>query len=83
MKRFSLPLLLSLFSLVIIAGNVEKIYTFSNYKIEQNGSCQSISLSQTMLAGLIGEPMLPYHQVALMLPPGEKATSIQIAGTEK
>ena len=35
-----------------------------------------------MLAGLTGEPMLPYHQVALMLPPGEKAVSLWITGEE-
>jgi len=35
-----------------------------------------------MLAGLIGEPMLPYNQVAMMLPPGEKAIEISITGEE-
>jgi hypothetical protein len=64
----------------LFAGNVEKVFTFSQIKIEQNGLYQTIKLDGTMLAGLNGEPMLPYHQIAMMLPPGEKATSIHIQG---
>jgi hypothetical protein len=63
-------------------GNVEKVYTFSKVTIHPNGQYQSVMLDHTMLAGLAGEPMLPYHQVALMLPPGEKAISITVTGEE-
>jgi len=66
----------------LVAGNIEKVFTFSQVKIVQNGQHQSVLLDNTMLAGLTGEPMLPYHQVALMLPPGEKAVDIQITGEE-
>jgi hypothetical protein len=64
----------------IFAGSVEKTFTFSKAAIGQNGRYQTITLDGTMLAGLNGEPMLPYHQVAMMLPPGEKAISITVVG---
>ncbi len=80
MKNFAVTFFLSLFFLGLFAGNVEKVFTFSKVTIGQNGQYQTISLDNTMLAGLHGEPMLPYHQIALMLPPGEKAVSIQIMG---
>jgi len=67
-------------TLGLFAGNVEKVFTFSQVRIGQNGVYQSVTLDHTMLAGLNGEPMLPYHQVAMMLPPGEKAISISIVG---
>ena len=66
----------------LMAGNVEKVFTFSQFNVVQNGQHQSVTLDHTMLAGLIGEPMLPYHQVAVMLPPGEKAIAIRITGEE-
>ncbi|MFZ4521743.1 MAG: C25 family cysteine peptidase [Bacteroidales bacterium] len=64
----------------IFAGNVVKTFTFSQVKIEQNGQYKSVILDNTMLAGLHGEPMLPYRQIAMMLPPGEKAISVKVTG---
>ena len=66
----------------LFAGQVEKTYSFSQVSIVQKGNYQVITLDNTMPAGLQGEPMLPYRQVALMLPPGEKAVSMQIIGEE-
>jgi hypothetical protein len=80
MKKSIVSLVFSLLLVTMFAGNVEKTFTFSQVKIEQNGQYQSVTLDHTMLAGLNGEPMLPYHQVAMMLPPGEKAVSIRIIG---
>jgi hypothetical protein len=67
-------------TVTLLAGNVEKVFTFSQVTIQQNGQHQSVILDHTLLAGLNGEPMLPYHQVALMLPPGEKAIAISVTG---
>ena len=64
----------------VFAGNVQKTFTFGNASIQRNGTWQTVTFGQTMPAGLRGEPMLPYHQVAMMLPPGEKAVSISIEG---
>lgn len=80
MKNIAAIILSCLMTSGLFAGNVEKVFTFSKVKIDQNGMYQTISFDRTMPAGLYGEPMLPYHQVAMMLPPGEKAVSIHITG---
>ena len=82
MKKVITFFFFCILAISLMAGNVEKVFTFSRYQIMQRGSHQSITLDNTMLAGLAGEPMLPYHQVAMMLPPGEKAVSITITGEE-
>jgi hypothetical protein len=64
------------------SGTIEKTFTFSQPRLKQNGAYTTVELNRTMQAGLLGEPSLPYHQVALMLPPGESATAIQITGEE-
>ncbi|MDP1621357.1 MAG: C25 family cysteine peptidase [Bacteroidales bacterium] len=80
MKKTIAGLLAFLLVVTLFAGNVEKVFTFSQVNIAQHGLYQSVTLDNTMLAGLHGEPMLPYHQIAMMLPPGEKAISIKIVG---
>ena len=82
MKKFTLVLLSLLLTITLMAGNVDKVFTFSQVTVQQNGAYHSVVLDNTLLAGLNGEPMLPYRQVALMLPPGEKAVSIQVTGEE-
>lgn len=82
MKKFTAVLFSLLVTIAALAGNIEKVYTFSQPVILQNGAHQSLTLNQTLLAGLFGEPALPYQQVALMLPPGEKAVSITVRGEE-
>jgi hypothetical protein len=82
MKKVYLLFVANLMTLCLLAGSVEKTFTFSRYNIQQKGIYQSVTLDNTLLAGLTGEPMLPYHQVALMLPPGEKAVSISVTGEE-
>lgn len=82
MKRYIIATLALLIILPALAGHVEKVFTFSNIKVVQNGIYQSVTLDGTMLAGLAGEPMLPYQKIALMLPPGEKAVSLTVTGEE-
>ena len=80
MKQIAAVIVFIFLQITMFAGNVEKTFTFSQARITRNGPYQSVTLEHTMLAGRMGEPMLPYHQVALMLPPGEKAVSISIIG---
>lgn len=80
MKKTATLLFLSFLAITLFAGNVEKVFYFFQATTTYNGQYQSITLNNTLLAGLHGEPMLPYHQVAMMLPPGETATSIEIIG---
>jgi hypothetical protein len=82
MKKLITGFLSCLLAVAMFAGNVEKVFTFSQVNIQQKGLYQLVSLDNTMLAGLQGEPMLPYSQIALMLPPGEKAISITVTGEE-
>ena len=76
---------ISVFLLVVVplllsAGSVEKTFHFSNYTIAAAGEYQTVNFGNTMLTGVPGEPLLPWHQVMLMLPPGEAAVSIEITG---
>ncbi len=80
MKNIVCVFVACIMSFSLLAGNIEKVFTFSQVRISENGRYQFVTLDNTMPAGLNGEPMLPYHQVALMLPPGEKAVSINIIG---
>ncbi|MCX6304181.1 MAG: C25 family cysteine peptidase [Bacteroidetes bacterium] len=80
MKKIAAVFVFFCMTLSTFAGSVEKVFTFSQVTVSQNGKYQSVTLDNTMLAGLNGEPMLPYHQIAMMLPPGEKAVSVNIVG---
>jgi hypothetical protein len=82
MKKIVVTLFSCLLAVALFAGNIDKVFTFSQVKIVQKGNYQCVTFDHTMLAGLNGEPMLPYHQVAMMLPPGEKAISLNIIGEE-
>lgn len=78
-------LLVALFLLATFsafAGNVQKKFTFGNPAIKTVGIYQTVTLDNTRLAGKAGEPMLPWHEISLMLPPGEAAVSITVTGEE-
>ncbi|MCX6303614.1 MAG: C25 family cysteine peptidase [Bacteroidetes bacterium] len=64
--------------IILQAGVVEKTFYFSNYAIESKGSYQTVNFGNTLLSGIPGEPLLPWHDVVLMLPPGEAAESMEI-----
>ncbi len=80
MKKLILVAFVSFLSLCLFAGSVEKVYTFSDYTVKQNGTYSSITFDHTMLSGIPGEPMLPYQEVSLLLSPGETAISIEVIG---
>lgn len=63
---------------IIMAQIIEKTYTFQSPQIRQAGDYQLISFDQTMISGVPGEPALPYQSVALLIPPGAIATSIEL-----
>jgi hypothetical protein len=80
MKKYAFSLLGLLLTGFLMAGNVEHVYQFNSYSISQKGNYQSFILENTRLSGMPGQPMLPYQEIALMLPPGEKAASIEVIG---
>lgn len=82
MKKIFASVMFLNFILFSYAGNVEKTFNFGSYTIRQTGNFHSIVFDNTQQAGLTGEPSLPWHSVSLLLPPGEKAVSIEIAGDQ-
>lgn len=79
MKKFLIiPALIISLSLSAIAGIVKHTYHFGNPTVSKSGEYQMVNLDNTMLTALPGQPVLPYRQVNLMLPPGESATGIEI-----
>ena len=83
MKKSILLLFILLYNSILFAGNVEKTFRFGNYKTNAIGEYQTLNFENTQLSGLPGEPVLPYHEIILMLPPGEAAGSIEITGEEE
>ncbi|HPE58284.1 MAG TPA: C25 family cysteine peptidase [Bacteroidales bacterium] len=65
------------------AGIVEKTYQYSDFTIQQEQDYQLIQIDGLLLTGLVGEPALPYQDVKLMLPPGERAVSIEFIGSDE
>jgi len=79
MKKIALFLLL-VFIMFLQAEIIEKTYHFEDYKISQIDEYQIINFSNTMPSGKSGEPVLPYHSMSLLVPPGEVAESIEFIG---
>ncbi len=79
MKKLLLALTIMLFFAgAISAAVIQKTYQFSNPQITSIDGYHQISFKNTMLTGHTGEPMLPYHAVSLLLPPGHAAKHIEI-----
>lgn len=79
MRSFTLNLVLLLVCFfTATAGKVEHLYKFKQPLVMQTGEYQFFELENTILTALPGQPVLPYRQVNILLPPGESATSIEI-----
>lgn len=79
---FSFVVLLLSFSFSF-AGIVEKTYHFASPQIQQTGNYNLIIFPGTMQSALAGNPSLPYMNVDLVLPVGEKAVSIKFTGSDE
>ena len=77
MKKLLLFVLM-LTNFAVFAGTITKTYHFGKVIIKSNGNFQTLAFEHTLLSGNPGEPMLPWHAVSLMLPPGESAKDIQV-----
>lgn len=67
----------------LFAGIVEKVYTLSDPSVSRSGEFSKISLKNAVLSGEAGKPALPWCSVALLLPPGEKAVSMEVIREQK
>lgn len=65
---------------VLKAGVVEKTYRFDRCTVNTTREYSTITLPGTVLSGIPGEPTLPYQQVTLVLPPGQRAVSVEFIG---
>jgi hypothetical protein len=75
---------LVVFSLICIsshAGRITHTYYFSNPQTGLIGGYETVNFNNTLLTAMPGQPVLPYQQVKLLLPPGESAISIEIEGS--
>lgn len=80
-KIFSI--LFIVISFYLYSDIIEQTYFFGNYKISEKDGFQIINFDNTLLTGKVGEPVLPYHSVSILLPPGEEAVSIEIIGKDE
>ena len=70
--------LLLAFAISASAGRVEQLYHFANPSLRHSGEYQMIEFDKAMLTAMPGQPVMPYRQINLMLPPGESANRIEI-----
>jgi hypothetical protein len=78
MRRLFFVCLIVFQSMLAVSGEVVHTYHFGQPEISRNGVYDVINFSNTMLTNRAGEPLLPYHALSLLLPPGERAVSIEI-----
>ncbi|MDO8898794.1 MAG: C25 family cysteine peptidase, partial [Bacteroidales bacterium] len=78
MKRLLFICLIVFQTMLSIAGEITHSYHFSQPVLTRSGAYDVINFSNTMLTNRAGEPLLPYHAISLLLPPGERAVSIEI-----
>lgn len=83
MKRLFTFFLLLLVTVSVEADITEKVYYFSNPGVEHRGNQQIISFTNTLASGIAGEPVLPYHAINLLLPPGHEAIRISFEGFDE
>jgi hypothetical protein len=83
MKKFISILALLVVINSINAEIIEKTFYFSNYQIvNEKGYC-FINFNNTLNTGIEGEPVLPYHSVSLLLPPGHIAETVEFIGDKE
>lgn len=83
MKKISFSILFVFSVILLSAATVEKTYYFSSPVIAQKGDYQRLSFENMLLTSIPGQPTLPYHAISLLLPPGEKAVSVEFVGEEE
>lgn len=84
MKRSIILISLLVLSTILAKADIiEKTYVFGPPSITQSGDYQLVAFDECVLSGLPGEPVLPYHAVKLLLPPGHEAIAIEFTGEQE
>ncbi|MCQ2322392.1 MAG: hypothetical protein MJZ47_02090, partial [Bacteroidales bacterium] len=82
MKKL-LPFFVMLFASVMsFAQIIEKTYLIEKQDVKSIGDYHQIELEGCMQSALAGQPSLPWHSLALLLPEGTKAQSMEVEMTE-
>ena len=82
MRNLITVLLIFLGATVLQSQSIEKIYHFSNPKVQFSEGYSQVHFNGTMNTATPGDPVLPYQPVSLLLPPGMEATSITVTGMD-
>ncbi|HRY33876.1 MAG TPA: C25 family cysteine peptidase [Bacteroidales bacterium] len=86
LKYSSYILILSLSLLMVqvrlSAGMLEKTYQFPAPELQRSGAYTSVAWNGCQQSGLPGQPALPWHEVSLLLPAGERAVRIEFTGED-
>jgi hypothetical protein len=83
MKKIFTLVLLGLFLTGNAQTTLEKTYYFKAPVVRQMATEQAIEFESTTQQGIAGEPLLPYHAINLLLPPGQEAISVSIQGFDE
>ncbi|MGI6717818.1 MAG: C25 family cysteine peptidase [Bacteroidales bacterium] len=74
MKKFLF--LIFLLPTFLVGQEISYTYTFDNPKVEQKDNYVTINFENTLQSGYLGEPILPYKAVQLLLEPGSEAYDV-------
>ena len=83
MKKATFLVLSLLGYFVLFSGEIVKTYTFDNPQFNQIKGYTTIGFENLLLTGKAGEPVLPYQDLKLLLPPGHSAISIEFEGVDE
>ena len=78
MKKLSIILFLLAATLFAQAQTIEQTYHFSQPFVSERDGYQQIGFQGCLPAGIVGEPILPWQSISLMLPQGQEAVSVNV-----
>ena len=79
MKKLSITLIIVTACLFASAQSITHTYHFGKPTVEQVADYQTLSFDNSVSNGTIGEPLLPWQSISLMLPQNTEATAIHVA----
>ena len=82
MKKIIGIIFITILYINLNAREIEHTYQFSQPKIKNLDSWKIVEFDEMRQSGKLGEPLLPYRSVALLLPIGEEAVDIKIEFSE-
>ena len=78
MKRLTFFLLALALASMAQSQTVTHVYHYNNPVVSERDGYQQIGLEGCLPQGQVGEPTLPWQDISLILPQGQKAVSMQV-----